>query len=412
MSTTIAKNSGICIPSFIGKFPSAEDAGDHETCRQSFQQTYTRFLDLQKAEAQAREAQIEAALEKVRSRSLAMHRSNELNEVVAILFEKLKELQIPATAVGLGIAIEGSKDLDAYVCGENEDGLVITNYRLPFFDNIISKDLINTLEKQLDYFVGKYSKEEKDSFYNYLFEHSAIKDVPEDIKSMIFESPTYTISMVAVKNTVFNVNDFEGNVLAKNEVDIIKRFAKVFEQAYIRFLDLQKAEAQARESQIETALEKVRSRSIGMQKSDEIKDVVVTLMEKINELNIEMNGGVSLATFVPDSDDLIHWYVNPDHVDGPVTMHLPYFENVLFFDFVEAHKSGKEILPVVYSFEEKNKYFEYTFEHSDFRIIPQELKKWILDQPYFGYSVAIQKHSAIFYNDYTCKLFPKKRMMY
>jgi len=37
-----------------------------------FQQTYTRFLDLQKAEAQAREAQIEAALERVRSRTLAM----------------------------------------------------------------------------------------------------------------------------------------------------------------------------------------------------------------------------------------------------------------------------------------------------------------------------------------------------
>jgi hypothetical protein len=33
--------------------------------------------------------------------------------------------------------------------------------------------------------------------------------------------------------------------------------AKVFEQAYTRFLDLQKAEAQARESQIQLALERV-----------------------------------------------------------------------------------------------------------------------------------------------------------
>ena len=91
------------------------------------QQTYTRFLDLQKAEAQAREAQIEAALEKVRGRSLAMRRSDELNEVVSVLFEKLRDLHIPASAVGIGIYIEGSKDLDSYVCGENETGLVITN---------------------------------------------------------------------------------------------------------------------------------------------------------------------------------------------------------------------------------------------------------------------------------------------
>ena len=175
MSTTIAKNSGICIPSFIGKFPSAEDAEIMKRVGKVFEQAYIRFLDLQKAEAQAREAQIEAALEKVRSRSLAMHKSDELNDVVSVLFEKLKELQIPFTAVGIAISIDGSRDLNAFVCGENEVGLVITNYRLPYFKNKISVDIINAIEKQLDYFVGNYSKEEKDSFYSFLMEHTAIQ---------------------------------------------------------------------------------------------------------------------------------------------------------------------------------------------------------------------------------------------
>ena len=43
----------------------------------------------------------------------------------------------------------------------------------------------------------------------------------------------------------------------------LKRFGKVFEQTYTRFLDLQKAEAQAREAQIEAALERVRSQYHG-----------------------------------------------------------------------------------------------------------------------------------------------------
>src|SRR4030095_16376340 len=103
-------------------------------------------------------AKIEAALEKVRSRSLVMHKSDELNDVVSILFEKLKELQIPFTAVGIGISIDGSKDLNSFVCGQNEDGLVVTNYRLPYFENKIPKDLSNALENQLDFFVGHYSK--------------------------------------------------------------------------------------------------------------------------------------------------------------------------------------------------------------------------------------------------------------
>ena len=46
--------------------------------------TYRRFLDLQKAEAQAREAQIQLALERVRARTMAMHKSEELAETAQV----------------------------------------------------------------------------------------------------------------------------------------------------------------------------------------------------------------------------------------------------------------------------------------------------------------------------------------
>jgi hypothetical protein len=59
-----------------------------------FDLAYRRFLDLQKAEAQAREAQIEAALERVRSRSLAMHKSEELVDVATVVHKELKNLDV------------------------------------------------------------------------------------------------------------------------------------------------------------------------------------------------------------------------------------------------------------------------------------------------------------------------------
>ena len=45
-----------------------------------------------------------------------------------------------------------------------------------------------------------------------------------------------------------------------NEGDkiLFKRFLKVFELAYRRYLDIEQAEAQAKEARIETALERVR----------------------------------------------------------------------------------------------------------------------------------------------------------
>ncbi|MDQ3143246.1 MAG: hypothetical protein M3Q56_13465, partial [Bacteroidota bacterium] len=286
MARTTHGEIGYSLPGVVEN-PPKEDLDILVRFAGAFDIAHRRFLDLKKSEAQAREVQIELALEKVRSRSLGMHKSDELNEVVSIIFEKLKELQIPATAVGISIYIDGSKDLNAFVCGENEAGFVITNYRLPYFHHKISEDFNNVREKQLDFFVGNYSKEEKNSFYKYVLEHTAeLKYLPEDIKRMIFESPLYTISMVAVKNAVFNINDFEGKVLSDNEVDIIKRFARVFDQAYTRFLDLQKAEAQAREAKIEAALERTRTQSMIMQHSKELDDTLRVFHQQVLLLGI------------------------------------------------------------------------------------------------------------------------------
>ena len=71
------------------------------------------------------------------------------------------------------------------------------------------------------------------------------------------------------------------------KINIFLRFAKVFEQTYTRFLDLQKAEAQARESQIQLALERVRARTMAMQKSDELREAVLVIYEQLQELDFE-----------------------------------------------------------------------------------------------------------------------------
>jgi signal transduction histidine kinase len=326
-----------------------------------FDLTYTRFNDLKQAEAQAREAEIELALERVRARSLAMHKSEELNEVVSVVFENMKELQIPATAVGIGICIDGSKDLNSFVCGENEAGLVITNYRLPYFNNKISKDIINALAKQLDYFVGHYSKAEKNSFYKYVLEHTAeFKHLPDDIKHMIFESPTYTISMVAVKNAVFNINDFEGKILSENEIDIIKRFAKVFDQTYTRFLDLQKAEEQAREAEIELALERVRARTMAMQHSEELADVATVLFQQVKELGIpQWTCGFNIWE---TGDKEFTFY--PGGPDGEIlpSCKVPLMEHPIFRQFDESRKRGDELF--IYEKEGEVQADHYRYMHA------------------------------------------------
>jgi len=251
-----------------------------------FEQTYTRFLDLQKAEAQAREAQIEAALEKVRSRSLAMHKSDELKEVVAVVLEKLQELNIAMESRVAVIVVfkEGSTDFNQWVASPTD--IANTYISTPYFEHIILSDFWKAKESGLDFYSKSYSKDEKNKYFKYFFENSFFENFEgiEDQKKWALEKEFYTYSPAFEKNSSLGIADFSGEPLSENEIAIIKRFAKVFEQAYIRFLDLQKAEAQSRESQIEAALERVRSRTMGMQRSEELGDVAAVLFKELNRL--------------------------------------------------------------------------------------------------------------------------------
>jgi hypothetical protein len=87
------------------------------------------------------------------------------------------------------------------------------------------------------------------------------------------------MSFIAPEFQIFHIAYFDHGYLmfitykpVPQTWDIFKRFAKVFEQTYTRFLDLQKSEAQTRESQIQLALERVRARTMAMQRSDELSE--------------------------------------------------------------------------------------------------------------------------------------------
>ena len=101
------------------------------------------------------------------------------------------------------------------------------------------------------------SFEEKNKFYQDLFKF--IPGVPEETKEYYFSCPGLAISTVLLENVGLYIENFSGIPYSDEENNTLMRFGKVFQQTYTRFLDLQKAEAQAREAQIEAALERVRS---------------------------------------------------------------------------------------------------------------------------------------------------------
>ena len=70
-------------------------------------------------------------------------------------------------------------------------------------------------------------------------------------RNFILNASNYTASFIAEKNSLLGANSWTGQLFSETDFEILKRIARVFEQAYIRFLDLQKAEVQAEQAKLD-----------------------------------------------------------------------------------------------------------------------------------------------------------------
>jgi hypothetical protein len=249
-----------------------------------FEQTYTRFLDLQKAEAQAREAQIEAALERVRSRTMAMHKTSELQEVIHTVHHELLNLNL---SIDGGSFVVINKDVDPELrcwgsggTANTSEEVLVPHFNMPFCTN-----LMIGIKKGPGFFTEEFSQKEKKEFFTKLFKQKPWSDLSSEQKKATLSSPGgYTRSVAVSKHTSIFIINHQGRKFTEAENEILKRFAKVFEQTYTRFLDLQKAEAQAREAQIQLALERVRARTMAMQRSEELSETAYVLFQQFVQL--------------------------------------------------------------------------------------------------------------------------------
>ena len=271
--------------------PSEETIYLQKRSAKVFDLAYHRFLDLQKTEAQAREAQIEAALERVRSRSMGMQKSEELKEVIQVVYEQFVHLKIHIEHTGFIMDYKAKDDMHIWLADKHE---VPAQVIIPYFDSAHWNSFNEAKKKGTSFFANQLSFEEKNKFYQDLFK--LIPGLPDETLEYYFSCPGLAISTVLLDNIGLYIENFKGVPYSEEENNILMRFGKVFQQTYTRFLDLQNAEVQAREAQIQLALERVRARTMAMQKSEELQDATLVLFQQFKELR-ESTTQVSICIF-------------------------------------------------------------------------------------------------------------------
>jgi hypothetical protein len=212
-----------------------------------------RFLDIQKAEAQAREAQIESSLEKVRAQTMGMQSSDDLSNVASVMFEQMKSLGGDLFAFGI-VLCEKDKDTVEQWHNLGNEGM-ISPFSVPVDLDYIHRYRYDQWKAGEELFSIEIPEDYIARHFELMFELQSVKAAMDEVaaQGIDVEIPDWEID--------YGASFKHGYLLVSSrkpfkEDHIFPRFANVFEQAYTRFLDLQKAEAQAYEAQIEASLER------------------------------------------------------------------------------------------------------------------------------------------------------------
>ncbi len=218
-----------------------------------FHISFIRHLDLKKAEEQAREAKVEAALERVRSRTLAMQSSNELAETAAEVFKQLIGLGIEPNRLYIGIVKDESGDMEMWAT--DEDGTQVgQKFMFNKNENVSVKKLYDGWAAKEKSVIVDMGGKELEDYFHYLNEVMHIPFIGGLTQKRRVQSVAYfSKGFIGMASP-----DGQGN----ETIQLLERFAAVFNLTFTRFNDLKIAEAhaqQAEEDLIKLQTEKKRA---------------------------------------------------------------------------------------------------------------------------------------------------------
>jgi signal transduction histidine kinase len=299
-----------------------------------FSLTFRRFLDLQKAEAQAREAKIEAALERVRSKAMAMQKSDDLANAVAIIFEELDKLNLETMRCGIGIINKEKRSVNVWTTAKSDENTPVQiSGDEPMDSHPLLRGAFNAWLKQEEY---SYMLQGEDLRNYYKSQVAANFILPESHSANEGLCQYYFLATFQAGGLfAFRETPFPGE--AKT---VIKRFADVFNLTYTRFNDIKKAEAQAREAVRASSLDRVRAETASMRTTGDLEKITPLIWNELTTLGVPF---IRCGVFIMDEQqEQIHSFLSTPDGKAIAAFQLPY-DSAGALSKVLAHWQKKEI---------------------------------------------------------------------
>ena len=214
---------------------------------------YTRFLDLQKAEYQTREALRKAALDRIRAEITSMRTADDLKHITPLLWKELITFDVPFTRCGIFIIREDEKYIHAYL--STPEGKSLAVLRLEFDGNETTDKMIDSWRSKTVY-KEQWDRDQFQSWVKSMYgkDHQSISDEYAETGSL-FGSTILNLYFIPFAQGMIYLGGQE--VMVESEIDLVRSLADTFSVAYARYEDFKQLEDA--KNKIETTLSELKT---------------------------------------------------------------------------------------------------------------------------------------------------------
>jgi len=297
--------------------------------RNVFKLSYQRYTDITLAEAQTREAQIELALERVRAKAMAMHSSKDLADTIGAFYRELKSLGVIPRRCGVALIEKETRLAEVSTMNTTEEGDsvgVIGKIKMtghPILENIFDNWLI-----QKEFHTVLRGNQIND-YYKVLKPQISYPDYPNDVVQ-------FGYYFMFTEGDVYAWTDKE---LMEEELKIFRRFTTVISLTYKRYIDLQQAEAQAKEAIKQASLDRIRGEIASMRTSEDLNSITPIIWRELKTLEVPfIRCGVFIVDEVQERTQV--YLTTPDGKSLGV-LNLQFGSNELSSNIVEQWRKGQ-----------------------------------------------------------------------
>jgi signal transduction histidine kinase len=276
-----------------------------------------------------RQLEIESALEQVRVRATAMRVSSELAETSAVLFHQLNALNIKAIRTAVGIIDDANDAMELWLTTYSDSDEVI---RILDFVNLhihpVYENIIPARRAGKPYAMTRLEGEAVRHYYQTM---STYIKIPRQQK----HNPAEYYYSFFFSGGALNI--VSRDALGEEACSIMVRFANVFGLIYTRFLDLQNAEARARDLLKQTSLDRVRAEIASMRSTLDLQRIGPLVWNELTKLGVPFS---RCGLFIMDeSQQQVRIFLSDPEGNSLATLNMPVSANLFLRDLVNHWKN-------------------------------------------------------------------------